>query len=42
MTRYEAFIIDPYNPETNFWLGEQYYLEGYKAAALSYFLRAAE
>jgi len=36
------FLNDPYNPETNFWFGEQYYQEGHKAAALTLFLRAAE
>lgn len=38
----ENFINDPYNPETNFWFGEQYYQEGHKAAALTLFLRTAE
>ena len=42
MDRYTDFINDPYNPLVNFKLAEQYYQEGYKAAALSYFLRAAE
>src|SRR6056300_1310548 len=42
MDKYLDFIQDPYNPETNFRLGEQYYQEGRKAAALSYFLRTAE
>lgn len=42
MDRYTDFINNPYNSETNFWLGEQYYQKGHKAAALSYFLRAAE
>jgi tetratricopeptide (TPR) repeat protein len=36
------YINDPYNPETNFWFGEQYYQEGHKAAALTLFLRTAE
>jgi len=36
------FIQDPYNPETNFNLGQQYYEEGNKAAGLSLFLRTAE
>lgn len=36
------YLNDPYNPETNFWFGEQYYQEGHKAAALSLFLRTAE
>ena len=42
MDRYNNFIQDPYNPETNFWLGEQYYQEGHRAGALAYFLRCAE
>lgn len=36
------FINNPYNPEINFWLGYEYDLEGHKAAAISYYLRAAE
>jgi len=36
------FINDPYNPEINFWLGYEYDLENNKAAAISYYLRAAE
>ena len=36
------FINDPYNPETNFWLGYEYDLENNKAAALSFYLRTAE
>ena len=42
MDNYNTFIQNPYNPSANFGLAEQYYQEGHKAAALSYFLRAAE
>tara|TARA_R110000822_G_scaffold44751_1_gene120008 strand:+ start:3119 stop:4345 length:1227 start_codon:yes stop_codon:yes gene_type:complete len=42
MHNYTNFIKDPYSPEINFKLGEQYHSEGSKAAALTYFLRAAE
>jgi hypothetical protein len=38
----DNYLNDPYNPEINFWFGEQYYQEGHRAAALSLFLRAAE
>jgi len=42
MSKYNDFIQDPYNAEINLLLGEQYYQEGYKAGALTYFLRCAE
>jgi len=42
MDRYDNFIEDPYNPEINLLLGEQYYQEGHRAGALTYFLRCAE
>ena len=42
MHNYTNFIKDPYSPEINFKLGEQYHSEGSTAAALTYFLRAAE
>lgn len=36
------FINDPNNPLTNFWLGYEYDTKGQTAAAVSYYLRAAE
>lgn len=36
------FINNPTDPEINFWLGYEYDLENNKAAAVSYYLRAAE
>ena len=38
----DNYLNNPYNPETNFWFGEQYYQEGHQAAALSLFLIEAE
>jgi beta-1,4-mannosyl-glycoprotein beta-1,4-N-acetylglucosaminyltransferase len=36
------FLNDPNNPITNFWLGYEYDTKGQTAAAVSYYLRAAE
>ena len=38
----QKFIDDPNNPITNFWLGVDYHNQGQTAAAVSYYLRAAE
>jgi len=42
MNKHNDFIQDPYNVEINFQLGEEYYQEGHRAGALTYFLRCAE
>ena len=42
MSKHNDFIQDPYNVVVNFELGEEYYQEGHRAAALTYFLRCAE
>ena len=42
MSKHNDFIQDPYNVVINFELGEEYYQEGHRAGALTYFLRCAE
>jgi tetratricopeptide (TPR) repeat protein len=41
-SRVENFVLDPFNANTNFELGEFYFNQGHTASALAFYLRAAE
>ena len=41
-SKLESFILDPYNSDKNFDLGEFYFNQGHTASALAFYLRSAE